>query len=630
MSFIIKGNLCGYLCRDCREALSDVVIRIYQPSEGQDNPDIVVADPKYTLRVLDEKEITAKKKLLIAEGKTDKAGNYEIKLSKGYSGGPVVIDVSVSKVPNQTSKIKKTIQFTITTLQPTWRGVNNDHIFNWSYCLSYQFWCGIRALFDAWVICGTVFSCDDNEAPLVGVNVSAFDADWITDDLLGTATTDGNGHFRIDYTSKDFKQTFLSPIINVETPFSSNPGPDLYFIVESSGGTVLYEETRADGKDPDRRDSPNCFCVHLCVDVEIRPTVLASAWTGIGTQFTIPLGADLNDFDSEGYASAMRYGFTSVVRTTGQVAISSNNKVLQGNPYEYRFLISDSVTGVNGGPPINASNFTKIVGVDSGLFASIKIGQMWYTGTPFKAVDIYSKTDDMDSDGWLDVNQSVLRTFNDDATLNPADLTDPVEGPKWHWIDLDGMMGINTGVLTNNTMPSVSQAGDAVPVAQRKSVEKIAIRFELREVIDKATNSFNYLTGSGQTLNAMIVNNTPPLMEFEIKQHTTGSACDALNGDIDVSYTAHHPELEDVAINVRSNDNAINTNLVGPGLPVNNNTNPALNHRNDASLSITQAPNSVALKTCSYIATFSVKRRLHTGDGGVGTNHIQKSFYFEV
>src|SRR5690606_13313138 len=135
-------------------------------------------------------------------------------------------------------------------------------------------------------------------------------------------------------TSKDFKQTFLSPVINVETPFSSTSGPDLYFVVESSGGTILYEETRSDGKAADRRDAPNCFCIDLCVDFNQIPqdpnVPPASAWTGIGTAFTIPLGADLNDFDSEGYAGTMRYGLTGVVRATGQVAISSTNKALQG------------------------------------------------------------------------------------------------------------------------------------------------------------------------------------------------------------------------------------------------------------------------------------------------------------
>lgn len=107
MSFIIRGNLCGYICRDCREALSNVMVRIYQPQDGQNNPDVVTADPKYTLRVLDEKEVDSKKKLLLAEGKTDDSGSYEIKMPKGYDGGPVVVDVRLTKVPNQKSDVKK-------------------------------------------------------------------------------------------------------------------------------------------------------------------------------------------------------------------------------------------------------------------------------------------------------------------------------------------------------------------------------------------------------------------------------------------------------------------------------------------------------------------------------------------
>ncbi|MGI9551198.1 MAG: hypothetical protein ACR2MT_08370 [Aurantibacter sp.] len=631
MGFIIKGNFCGYLCRDCRESLSNVLVKVYAPQKEELGSDRIVANPKYTYKVLDEKAVATKEKYLLGQGKTDDAGNYEIALDKSYQGGPVVIDIEVSKVPGQKSEVDRTVQFTVTTLQPAWRGQGDDYYYSWKHCLSYQFWCAIRALFDAWVICGYIKSCEDNETPLVGVKVTAFDADWLTDDLLGTTTTDSSGYFRIDYSSIDFKQTFLSPIINVETPFSTTPGPDVYFVVESSGGTVIYEESRSDGLVAGRRDVPNCFCIELCVEITIPdPNIPASAWTGIGTQFTIPTGPFLNDFDVEGYAGSLRYGLTGNIRTTGQVAISSTNKAMQGNPYEYRFLISDGTTGINGNAPLGLSNFTKIVGVDSGLFASIKIGQMWYTGTPFKVVDVYAKIVDLDTEGWLDANKSVERTFIDDASLNPADLTDSVEGPKWHWIDLDGMMGIHTPVLTNSSMPSVGQPGDAVPPAQRKGIEKIAIRFELREVIDKATSNFNYLAGSGQTLNAAVVNNSPPVAELAVKQHLSGTACAALNGDIDMAYTAHHPELEDVSINIKSNDNVINVNLTGPGLPVTNNTNAALNHRNDASLPITQAPNNVVLKTCSYIATLRVKRRLHNGDGGVSANIVQKSFYYEA
>jgi hypothetical protein len=44
------------------------------------------------------------------------------------------------------------------------------------------------------------------------VRVRAFDADWLQDDDLGSAVTDGAGHFRIDYSRADFEKTIFSPL----------------------------------------------------------------------------------------------------------------------------------------------------------------------------------------------------------------------------------------------------------------------------------------------------------------------------------------------------------------------------------------------------------------------------------
>ncbi len=629
--FILKGNICGDLCANCKEPLGGSIIRFYRVQDLQTSVVAVVANPKITLQVLDEKAIKAKSKFLMAEAQIDEKGNYEVELDDSYHnyGGPLMVDIVTKRVPEQKGDERDPVQFTITTLQPEWRETSNSLIFIWDYCLSVRFWCYIRSLFDAWVICGKIVSCEDEETPIVGVKVTAFDADWLTDDELGSATTDNQGHFRIDYTSKDFKQTFLSPIINVETPFPPyNSGPDVYFKVEASGGQIIYEESRPDGKKRGRQNVGHCFCVSLCLPFETPPTIFESVWTKVGEAFTIPVGVDLNDFDADGYAGSLKYAIARTPKMEGQAAISSGNKPLQGNPLEYRFLISD-VTGVNGGADVPVANFTKIVGVTTGLFETTRIGQMMYFGTPFKVVDIDAEQADFDADGWLDVNKSILRTFTDQPDLNPADLTDPSKSQDWNWIDSGALMKINTAKLTDNSMPTVSNPGDNVPPAQRKAIEKIAIRFEIREVIDKAANNFNYLPGSGQTLNAMVVNNTAALMEFDITQ-LAADPCGVLTGDIAAAYTVHHPHLEDININVRSNSGAINANLAGTNLPLTNNTNDALNHLSNSSLSITTAPNNVSLVKCAYIATLGVKRRLHNGDNAVSTNHIQKAFYYEV
>ena len=201
-------------------------------------PDIthlVAANEKDTLSVTPSKTVDEKKKSLLGEATTDGNGNFEVKLSdKNYKGGAIEIAVYCETVPGQPKgKSKaKPVQFSITTIQPTWRETNDGMTAAWEYVIAYRFWCGILSMFDVWVICGKVVSCENPKIPIGGVDVTAMDADWIHDDKLGTATTDSSGHFKIYYTSKDFKKTFLSPVINVETPFPPyHSGP--MFILKS-------------------------------------------------------------------------------------------------------------------------------------------------------------------------------------------------------------------------------------------------------------------------------------------------------------------------------------------------------------------------------------------------------------
>ena len=262
MGFYIKGNFCGYLCHNFHEYLSNVNVKIYLPNSAgvRDNKS------KYTFEILSNEAIDRKNQLLLGQGNTDDSGNYEIKLSDQYNGGPVAFDIEVTEVPYQKVKINKKIQFTLTTLQPVWKDDGSESYYSWHYCLPYQFWGGIRTQFDAWLICGYVKSSLDSKTPIAGAKVSAYDSDWIKDDLLGSVSTDSSGYFRIDYSSADFKKTFLSPLVNVETPFSAIPGPGVYFKVASKEGVMLYEENRSDGEKIPRRNIPNCFGIELYVD----------------------------------------------------------------------------------------------------------------------------------------------------------------------------------------------------------------------------------------------------------------------------------------------------------------------------------------------------------------------------
>lgn len=260
MIFTLKGSIAGYLCNSFHEGLSNAVVKVYLP----DTTEHVESKTKYTLNILNASDIRAKEERLLGAGTADEWGSYTIELAANYNGGPVSFDVVVTQVPRQKVKINKSVQFTLTTLQPVWREQENEKSYRWDYCLPYSFWGKIRTSFDAWMICGHVKASKDG-APMAGVKVHVYDADWIQDDFLGTAVTDDSGYFRVDYGSADFKKTFLTPFINVETPFSLIPGPGVYFKVTSRMGEMLYKEGRKEGKLKERRNIPNCYSVELYI-----------------------------------------------------------------------------------------------------------------------------------------------------------------------------------------------------------------------------------------------------------------------------------------------------------------------------------------------------------------------------
>ena len=494
-------------------------------------------------------------------------------------------------------------------------------------------WCRIRRKADLWVILGRVTPCEDTSIGLGALTVTAKDADITQHDVLGTAVTNAAGIFRIDYTGDKFRQgTWL----DVEL-FG---GPDVYFEIKDSDGVVRLDESPGDGRQPGRCDRGPCFCVHLCVEVPVPPPPVPGIWTGVGDTFTIPDNSSLNDFEPEGYGdlpstpgTTERYGFTGIIRMTGSAPLTTGG----GNPIEYRFLVSD-VTTDNGVAAPPAAAFTRIVGVgvDQNLFPDTtpqtlqarRVGQM-IRFSPFKIVNIYAERGDLDADGWLDVNTSITRTFLTHPTLTPADI------PSFAWVDLDGLMPIDTRPLTTApNVPDIGQAGVPVPAGNRIGIEKKAIRFEIREVVNKPANIFNTMPGSGTTLNSIIVNNNPAYMKVAMTEHLSGAPCDVISVPPHVAYTVHHPHLQSTSISVRSNDypaaGSYNVSLNDGSIPVSSNHTLALNHVNNPSAAVPATdPGGDPLKQCTYIVTLAVRRRLHNGDDPVSVNVAQTSFYYD-
>src|SRR5436309_1983411 len=270
-SYIFKGRLCGFICTDCPEPLSNLKVRLYRLRRDQNAVALAVANPKDTLAVQNDEAVQAKAQSLLAEVETDAEGRFTVELGEkqNYNGEAFEVDLYCGTVPRQKpGRVPpKPRQFSVTTVQPLWRRNEDRELAVWEYCIPYRFWCYFRGLFGAWTICGKVVTCDDKAVPVSNVKVSAFDADWLQDDALGSALTDGAGKFRIDYSTADFQKTIFSPLINVEL----TGGPDVYFKVETSGGQPVLDETQSRGRQPDRENVGPCFCVTLCVDVQEPP-----------------------------------------------------------------------------------------------------------------------------------------------------------------------------------------------------------------------------------------------------------------------------------------------------------------------------------------------------------------------
>lgn len=623
MKFILTGNLCREICDGCRLPLHPAVIRFYRVPLTHETSLASAAAVKDTLAIVDEKQLAALEGELVGEGKTDEKGQYRVTLNERYQDGPLRVVVEVANPDYQEGDRLRTVWVYITTLQPAWQFSRDQSYaaFEFNYCFVPALWCEILRIFDLWVICGRVGVCENPKIPVIGVKVTAMDADIITDDLLGSAITDANGRFQIYYRTADFKRTFLSPLINVETPLGGVLGPDVYFLIEAEDGTELLTETRADGKKRGRKDIGRCFCIDLCakiplVDEDDNPEPV---WTGVGSDFTISTQGNPNSFDDNGFA--MQGGHKYAIFRTVELTGSGPNPLSNTVHGVYRFLIS-TTTASNAAAALAPANFTQIVGVTPGLFVeNVLIGKLTRLVPSNRNVEVRLSSADVDAEGWVDVKAAVNRTMTAHPDFSPADLSDPSQ--DWTWDDADAMIGLNTVVLTNEEAhhaPAGLNAGDDYPNGSKFPIERVAIRFEIK---DRNTNAI--LPGNGITLNNMVVNNSAPVLRTALKNSlgVVGACQKFTQEDVFYAYTLYHPHLGKASLRVKSNDN---TYVFAPPVFVDNVPNPGIDEVRNANLMLSPRPDH----TCTYWATLTYNLLRHNGEGAEEAYTPSMIFYFEA
>lgn len=347
MKNVIKGNLSGFLCGECKENISQAMVRLYMPERGANVEASLAASSKETFKLLSTDEVKAKQNRLLGEAMTDDAGNFEVVLKGDYGNSVLEFDFECGTVPRFPIPHKKfpPRQFHVTTFYPQFDSEefsqkSDIRTATFNHIVPARWWCEIKGkYFDIWTICGILTDCATG-SPLPGIKVIAMDADFITDDELGYDLTDGNGRFTIYYNSAKFKKTFLSPILNIETdisgPFAS--GPDVYFQLEYNGQRFALETAA------NRRNNVGyCLCVKLCAK-ELKPVepTIPPSFTHFGLTQYIPIQSGINASNGKTNSG---YAFFSSVNLVGTISKKINNAVME---YMFEYLeVSSPSAAIN-------------------------------------------------------------------------------------------------------------------------------------------------------------------------------------------------------------------------------------------------------------------------------------------
>ncbi|WP_439482340.1 hypothetical protein [Cyclobacterium plantarum] len=614
MLYTLKGNLIGVKCDDHFMPLANTTVRLYRSRANVEEATVLVAaQAKETFQLIDEKGIKAKEKQLLAETKTDESGNYIFQIDgdkSKYKGEAVEFDIHYAEIPDygqeDTSKPKnfKPFQATLNVIQPKWRETNNGLEASWHYRISNRIWCRILSILDIWVICGILTNCETQQA-LSGIEVQAMDDDIISDDLLGTALTDANGHFCIYYRSKDFKKTFLSPLINVETPlFPWGNGPDIYFKF-AFAGTVFSEEPPSRARQADRENVGNCFCVRLCL--KDQPD------GGNGTE---PVGYFFAIGELRRYNSILNINPANG-KTIGKPTASWNDlafynnlalvgaitEKLNGQPMEYKFQYTELANPTDPVPGAPGA-WTDVI---PSQIANTVIGYGWRLTPLFEYEDIAinaigSQIPVSFNGNWIEVPQSGTLPMGYNLVLNN-------NGPL---IKLISTTIANTPVDMGGLVPGNS----TTTINPLQENRYFSLRMVKREAGNSASEVVAGVSRALAVFNTKYLNvpqrgswlpttnsNELGVASIDLEELATAGGCSTISDSLTVKYTAANPNLGGVSLG-----------MTGPGGPHNFAPIVFPSPGEEAHGTSAYTGDVTALPNCSYEVRLNAELKLTNGE----------------
>ena len=485
----------------------------------------------------------------------------------------------------------------------------------WEYGIANKFWCWLLRSFGLYVICGRVEVCDNN-VPISGVKVKAFDVDLIQDDYLGEGITDINGQFKIFYTEADFSKTIFS-WLNVEWP----AGPDLYFSVETINGVVLLQEPRSMGHTPGRENASNCTCVTLCVDVNVPvpQPVPIPAFLKIGG---IDYDTQMQSHVGQTGLTNSNYAFFSSLRLNGILS-----QTLGGVAMEYCFEYTNQYDGF--GNPVNWNRvLSNLIDQSNSNIGSVEKATLmppdgshpnpWYKYdyTPCMVSNVPvagSIQVPIAVDGWILVpqqNDNPLNAFGVGMFVpnNDQILLDSTALAPFPAIDLSGLVAGNDTTSTGKALANdkifalrmlVRQQGNNATIAEAGRCTRIAIDNTLYTGMSHHPEwgAWGPITEYGVCM-------------LDIQQ-LIAAGCSKITNTVDILYSVAHPNIGSIGMVLTGPVPTLN---LGP-ISVIPNSFGTITH-NFAS---TDPP-------CAYLVTLTATYLLTTGDSNLGSVQDQIAF----
>ncbi len=613
MKYTIRGTLHAAVCDDKIISVANTVVRFYRLVDQQLSASLASAQPKETFKILDEDEIKSKQKDLLGETKTDSNGNYTVIIDgdkKDYAGEPVEVVLYYASVPDfgqsnkKAPKNFKPFGATINVLQPKWMETNTGLVASWKYRLSKRVWCRILSLLDIWVICGTLRDCE-TQKPLSGIEVIAMDDDIITDDRLGSAVTDGNGQFCIYYTSKDFKKTFLSPWINIETPFFPfGNGPDVYFKYAVNG--IEFEaEDPSRGRKSDREDVDNCFCVDLCLnDRDPGDEEPETRFFAIGQIRRYNSITNINPVDGR-TTGKVNAGWNGLAFYSNLALVGALTEKLNGQPMEYLFQYTELSSPTD---PISTAPGSWNDVVPSEI-ANTVIGYGWkFVGLNFEYQDIAINANSSQipvsfNGNWIQVPQTGTLPNSFNLVLNN-------NGPLIKLIsskiigDNKDMTGLVPGNSTTTVHPLQKNRYISIRMLKREAGSAVFEDGGFSRPLAVFNTRYDNVPQKGSWL-PTATSNELGVASVDLAELASGGSCAKLDQTLNVNYTAANPNLGGVSIS-----------MIGPGGPHNFDPVVFTTAGEEAHGTSSYVPASAvsSLPNCAYRVVLSAELKMTNGE----------------